>query len=191
MSASTTARRSGVIDHLEPRHQAGRKDRPRRPFGRRQVDHRQPAAALLRPRERADHRSTARTSPRVQQDSLREQIGVVTQDTSLLHRSVRENILYGRPDASEEEMLAAAKLAEADDFVARAGRSQGPHRLRRPCRRARREALGWPAPAHRHRSCAAQERPDPRARRGHLGARQRGRGGDPGPADPARWRARP
>jgi ATP-binding cassette subfamily B multidrug efflux pump len=53
----------------------------------------------------------------VQQDTLREQIGVVTQDTSLLHRSVRENILYGRPDASEEEMLAAARLAEADEFV--------------------------------------------------------------------------
>ncbi len=53
----------------------------------------------------------------VQQDSLRAQIGVVTQDTSLLHRSVRENILYGRPDASEEEMLAAARLAEADAFI--------------------------------------------------------------------------
>ncbi|MBN9310889.1 ABC transporter ATP-binding protein, partial [Devosia sp.] len=53
----------------------------------------------------------------VQQDTLREQIGVVTQDTSLLHRSVRENIMYGRPDATEEEMLAAARLAEADDFI--------------------------------------------------------------------------
>ncbi|WP_374621974.1 ABC transporter ATP-binding protein [Devosia sp.] len=53
----------------------------------------------------------------VQQDSLRAQIGVVTQDTSLLHRSVRENILYGRPDATEEEMQAAARLAEADAFI--------------------------------------------------------------------------
>jgi len=53
----------------------------------------------------------------VQQDSLREQIGVVTQDTSLLHRSVRENILYGRPDASEAEMREAARLAEADQFI--------------------------------------------------------------------------
>jgi len=53
----------------------------------------------------------------VQQDSLRAQIGVVTQDTSLLHRSVRDNILYGRPDASEEEMIAAARLAEADAFI--------------------------------------------------------------------------
>ncbi|KQT49785.1 multidrug ABC transporter ATP-binding protein [Devosia sp. Leaf420] len=53
----------------------------------------------------------------VQQDSLRANVGVVTQDTSLLHRSVRENITYGRPDATEEEMIEAAKLAEAHDFI--------------------------------------------------------------------------
>ncbi|MGB3834299.1 MAG: ABC transporter ATP-binding protein [Mesorhizobium sp.] len=54
----------------------------------------------------------------VTQDSLRGRIGMVTQDTSLLHRSVRDNILYGRPDASEEMMLEAARQAEALDFVA-------------------------------------------------------------------------
>jgi ATP-binding cassette subfamily B multidrug efflux pump len=53
----------------------------------------------------------------VTQDSLRGNIGVVTQDTSLLHRSVRENIAYGRPDASDDEIIAAAKLAEAHDFI--------------------------------------------------------------------------
>lgn len=53
----------------------------------------------------------------VKQDSLRQQIGMVTQDTSLLHRSVRENILYGRPDATDEEMIMAAKRAEAHDFI--------------------------------------------------------------------------
>ena len=53
----------------------------------------------------------------VQQESLRENIAVVTQDTSLLHRSVRENILVGRPDASEEEMIEAAKKAEAHEFI--------------------------------------------------------------------------
>ena len=53
----------------------------------------------------------------VTQESLRAQIGMVTQDTSLLHRTVRENLLYGRPDASEEEMIAAAKKAEAHDFI--------------------------------------------------------------------------
>jgi ATP-binding cassette subfamily B multidrug efflux pump len=51
------------------------------------------------------------------QDSLRAAIGMVTQDTSLLHRSVRENIVYGRPDAADPEMIAAAKRAEAHDFV--------------------------------------------------------------------------
>jgi ATP-binding cassette subfamily B multidrug efflux pump len=51
------------------------------------------------------------------QDSLRAQIGMVTQDTSLLHRSVSDNILYGRPDASTAEMVAAAKRAEAHDFI--------------------------------------------------------------------------
>ena len=54
----------------------------------------------------------------VTQDSLRANIGVVTQDTSLLHRSVRDNIAYGRPDATEDEIVAAARLAEADDFIA-------------------------------------------------------------------------
>ena len=54
----------------------------------------------------------------VTQDSLRAQIGMVTQDTSLLHRSVRDNILYGRPDAGEEAAIAAAKRAQADDFIA-------------------------------------------------------------------------
>ncbi|MFN3703391.1 ABC transporter ATP-binding protein [Thermomonas sp.] len=54
----------------------------------------------------------------VQQDSLRAQIGVVTQDTSLLHRSVRENILYGRPDASEAALLDAARQANAEGFIA-------------------------------------------------------------------------
>jgi ATP-binding cassette subfamily B multidrug efflux pump len=53
----------------------------------------------------------------VTQDSLRAAIGMVTQDTSLLHRSVRDNILYGRPDAGEEEMIEAARRAEALGFV--------------------------------------------------------------------------
>ncbi|MEM8569714.1 MAG: ABC transporter ATP-binding protein [Pseudomonadota bacterium] len=53
----------------------------------------------------------------VTQDSLRQSIGMVTQDPSLLHRSVRDNILYGRPDASEAEVIAAARRAEAHDFI--------------------------------------------------------------------------
>lgn len=54
---------------------------------------------------------------KVQQESLRAHIGMVTQDTSLLHRSIRENLLYGKPDATEEEMIRAAKQAEAHDFI--------------------------------------------------------------------------
>ncbi len=53
----------------------------------------------------------------VEQDSLRKYIAMVTQDTSLLHRSVRENILYGRPEATEEELQAAIKQAKADEFI--------------------------------------------------------------------------
>ncbi|KAF3996113.1 ABC transporter ATP-binding protein [Glaciimonas immobilis] len=53
----------------------------------------------------------------VTQDSLRAQVGMVTQDTSLLHRSVRDNILYGRPDANDADMIAAARRAEAHDFI--------------------------------------------------------------------------
>ena len=53
----------------------------------------------------------------VTQESLRAQIGLVTQDTSLLHRSVRDNIIYGRPDATEAEMISAAERAEASGFI--------------------------------------------------------------------------
>ena len=53
----------------------------------------------------------------VTQDSLRALIGMVSQDSSLLHRSVRDNLLYGRPGASEAEMIAAAKRAEAHEFI--------------------------------------------------------------------------
>jgi ATP-binding cassette subfamily B multidrug efflux pump len=53
----------------------------------------------------------------VTQESLRARIGMVTQDTSLLHRSVRDNILYGRPDAGDVQVVAAAKRAEAHEFI--------------------------------------------------------------------------
>ena len=61
----------------------------------------------------------------VTQDSLRSQIGMVTQDTSLLHRSLRDNILYGRPEASDVEMIAAAKRAQAHDFIQTLSDNQG------------------------------------------------------------------
>ncbi|WP_271950583.1 ABC transporter ATP-binding protein [Ruegeria faecimaris] len=53
----------------------------------------------------------------VTQDSLRSQIGMVTQETAMFNRSARENILYGRPDALEDDMIAAAQKAEAHEFI--------------------------------------------------------------------------
>nr|WP_244304603.1 ABC transporter ATP-binding protein [Roseibium aestuarii] len=61
----------------------------------------------------------------VTQESLRRQIGMVTQDTSLLHRSIRDNILYGRPGASEAEMIEAARRAHALDFIEGLSDKQG------------------------------------------------------------------
>ncbi len=61
----------------------------------------------------------------VSQESLRRHIGMVQQDTALLHRSVRENILYGRPDATEVEMIDAARRAEAHDFIQDLSDSEG------------------------------------------------------------------
>ena len=64
---------------------------------------------------------------KVTQNSLRGQISMVTQDTSLLHRSVRDNILYGRPDASEADMIRAARQAEAMEFIAELSDPRGRH----------------------------------------------------------------
>ncbi len=61
----------------------------------------------------------------VTQDSLRSHIGMVTQDTSLLHRSVRDNILYGRPGAGDEAMFRAAQRAQAHEFIANLTDLQG------------------------------------------------------------------
>ena len=54
---------------------------------------------------------------KVTQESLRRQIGMVTQDTAMFNRSARENIRYGRPDATEDQIIAAAKAAEAHEFI--------------------------------------------------------------------------
>ena len=61
----------------------------------------------------------------VTQDSLRSQIGMVTQETAMFNRSARENILYGRPGASEDELIAAAKQAEAHEFILELEDGQG------------------------------------------------------------------
>ena len=118
----------------------------------------------------------------VTQESLRAQIAMVTQDTSLLHRSIRDNIRYGRLQASEWEIRRAAAQAHALEFVEGLEDWYGPARLRRACRRARRQALGRPAATHRAGPGDPQGCTDPGARRSDLGARFRGRGGDPGTA---------
>lgn len=65
----------------------------------------------------------------VTQDSLRSKIGMVTQDTALLHRSIKENLLYGKPDATDEEILKALRRAKADEFVFDLIDSDGKHGL--------------------------------------------------------------
>jgi ABC-type multidrug transport system fused ATPase/permease subunit len=101
-----------------------REDRPGRPLGRRQEHAGEPAAALLRRRAGGRILIDGQDIARVTQDSLRAQIGMVTQDTSLLHRSVRDNILYGRPDAGDDEMRAAAG-APRRTTSSRPGRPKG------------------------------------------------------------------
>ncbi len=61
----------------------------------------------------------------VTQDSLRSAIGMVTQDTSLLHRSIGDNIAYGRPDASDAQIRSAAANAQADEFISQLSDRQG------------------------------------------------------------------
>ena len=107
----------------------------------------------------------------VTQDSLRAQIGMVTQDTSLLHRSVRDNILYGRPDAGEDGRHRGRQARAGRRLHRHARGSARPQGLRRPRRRARREAVRRPAPARRHRPRAPEERADPGPRRGDQRAR--------------------
>jgi len=115
---------SGVIDHLNLHIRPGEKVGL---VGRSGAGKSTIVNLLLRFYDRAEGRILidGHDIAAVTQDSLRANIGVVTQDTSLLHRSVRENILYGRPDASEEMMRAAAEQAEAADFIETLSDPQG------------------------------------------------------------------
>ncbi|MEL6570519.1 MAG: ABC transporter ATP-binding protein [Pseudomonadota bacterium] len=71
----------------------------------------------LRDAEEGEIRIDGQNIADVQQQSLRGAIGMVTQDTSLLHRSVRQNLMYGRPEATEDEMIAATMQAQAHEFI--------------------------------------------------------------------------
>jgi ATP-binding cassette subfamily B multidrug efflux pump len=109
-------KKSGVIDdlnlHIRPGEKIGL-------VGRSGAGKSTIVNLLLRFYDRADGRILidGHDIAKVTQDSLRANIGVVTQDTSLLHRSVRDNIIYGRPDATEAMMREAAELAEATSFI--------------------------------------------------------------------------
>ena len=116
----------------------------------------------------------------VTQESLRTQIAMVTQDTSLLHRSISDNIRYGRPQATQAMIEEAARRAEAHEFILDAGGLARAARLRRACRRARREAVRRAAAAGGAGARDPEGRADPGAGRGDLGAGFRGGGGDPG-----------
>ncbi|MGY3643906.1 ABC transporter ATP-binding protein [Pseudomonas sp. PK-RTE-24] len=75
--------------------------------------------------DRGEIRIDGQNIAEVTQDSLRSVIGMVTQDTSLLHRSIRDNIAYGRPDATDEDIHRAAVNAQADDFISQLSDKQG------------------------------------------------------------------
>jgi hypothetical protein len=104
----------------------------------------------------------------VTQVSLRSSIAVVQQDISLFHRSLLENLRYGRPEASDEEVYRAVEAARCTEFISRL-----PRGLRHPGRRARHEIVRRPAPAAGHCARLSDERPHRAARRSDLGARHR------------------
>ena len=106
------------------------------PVGRRQVDDHRPRRRVPRARPRAASASTASTSRRVRLDSYRTQLGVVLQETFLFDGTIRENVAFSRPDATEDEVLDACRIARVDEF-AEAFREG----LRDDRGRARREAL--------------------------------------------------
>jgi ATP-binding cassette subfamily B multidrug efflux pump len=118
----------------------------------------------------------------VSQDSLRAAIGVVAQDTSLLHRSIGENILVGAARRAPRSGPRGGAAGEGGRVHRDAARRGGPPELRRPRRRAGREAVGRAEAARGDRAGAAEGRADPGAGRGDLGAGQRGGAGDPGAA---------
>ena len=172
----------GVLHDLSLDIAPGRARRPGRPVRRRQVDAGERAAAVLRARgrphhdRRAGHRRRHAGEPaRADRDGDAGHVAAAPLDPrqhplrpaagDARRRSSRPR---GRPRRSSSS-------SQLEDWNGRRG-------LRRACRRARREALRRPAPAHRDRARDPQERADPGARRGDVRARLRGRGGDPGAA---------
>ena len=96
---------------------AGAEDRLCRRDRRGQDDHHQPDQPLLRHCRTARSATTASTSTRSRRTTCAARLGIVLQDTHLFTGTVMENIRYGRLDATDEECIAAAKLANADGFI--------------------------------------------------------------------------
>ena len=126
---------------------AGTHGRGRRAVGLGQVDARAAAVPLLRRERRAASRSTARTCATCSSRALRAAIGIVPQDTVLFNDSIEYNIAYGKPGATHDEIVAAARLAQIHDFIASL-----PDGLRDDGRRARAEALRRREAARRDRA---------------------------------------
>ena len=134
-----------------------------------QDDAGQPAAAFLRPDRGRDAHRRHTTCARRRSTSLREQIGLVTQETVLFDDTVRNNIAYGRADVPAGASRSRSREpAQAHEFIEKL-----PPGLRHDARRARRAALDGPAAADHHRPGAAQGPADPDPRRGDLGAGRR------------------
>ena len=183
--ASRYARRATpVLDRFSLRRRARRDRRPRRPHRQRQVDGGPPAAALLRRHRRRRARSTATTSATSRLTSMRHHVGVVLDEPFLFSETIRANIAYGRPDATDDEVVAAAEAAQADGFIRalpdgydtvigeRGYDLSGGQRQRIAIART---LLAEPA--------------RPRARRRHQRHRRAGRGGHPRGARPTAWPA--
>ncbi len=111
----------------------------------------------------------------VSSDSLRSQMGIVPQEAFLFSGTIGENIAFGRPDADDEQVRAAAAAVGADEFISELDR-----RLRHRGRRARRPAVSRPAPADRVRPRADRRPAHPDPRRGDLQRRPAHRGPDRG-----------
>ena len=116
-------------------------------------------------------RSTASTSATTSCTVCARQIGFVLQDTVLFRGTVRDNIAFGRPDATDDEIVAAARLANADEFIIRM-----PDGYDSPIGERGHDAVRRPAPAHRDRPRLHPRQPDPDPRRADRGARRRVRG---------------
>ena len=175
-----TRRCAASTSTIEP----GRDRRPRRRDRRRQVDDREAGRPLLRPDRRARRSSTASTCATSTSRAYRRQLGVVPQEAFLFSGTIRDNIAYGRPDATDAEVEAAARAVGAHELVAAlpggyltAVDRAGPRR----CRPASASCIApGPGPAGRPG--------DPAARRGDLEPRPGHRG--PGAAGHGRGRRR-